>query len=535
MNAVRGQRISLSVHGLRLFLKERRLAAMQRSSELSPGRIVGGKYLILREIGSGGTGKVYEVRDLHLKKIWAMKYIRCLGLGRQAAFLELSRMKSINHLRLPRIVDAFEVEDGNCIVMDFLEGETLDCILSDRNLRENLKKEDLIHWGIELCEALNYLHHCVPPIIYRDMKPGNILLRPDRTVMLLDFGTPGNAGTPGYVAPEQLNGNGRVDGRSDIYALGRTLYRLYESAQGNGQTNPGGKGKNEDFLQNERKKQKRKIRDKAFLKVLAKACEDCPEKRFQSADEMARALKTAGESENESNQKRWSKRSVLVSCSVAISLMCIIGGFPAVGEKTTSAANYKEIKTEGQKKKEIKDSGTGNSKTSELETPVRSAERYRSFAETCVKENPQQAMYYLKEAERCLDQAEEDRKESEEEKEGKEKAEEMEAKKGEKEKVEKTEDLYEENLQIFRIFLSFPEESVSMTDQEKETENCFEKLCALDPERHESYLLYISYFYRKGNLKRAADLFRKVSEQNEIEGDPNYQRLKIKLKNAGAV
>lgn len=449
---------------------------MQRSGELSPGRIIGGKYLILRRIGSGGTGNVYEVRDLHLKKIWAMKFIRCQGSGRQAAFLELSRMRTFNHPRLPRIVDAFEAEDGNCIVMDFLEGKTLDFLLTDQKRQENFGKRDLIRWGIELCEALDYLHHCVPPVIYRDMKPGNVLLRPDRTVMLLDFGTTEHAGTPGYAAPEQNGGNGRADVRSDIYALGRTLYRLYEALQKKEMDDPKEGGKRKNLLQ-KMKRQKRKIGDRDFLRILLKACEVCPEKRFQSAVQMAEAFKRCGETELESGQKGWSRRSAALSCAAAFSLVCIVAAVPAVGGKTTSASTY------------------GKAEASTRDTDG--------------------------------DTKPEDDEELEKEVEETEKGEEG------KQKETESERLFEEKMRTFRGLLDFPEDHDA--ERKKEIEVCFEELCALDTGREDPYLLYISYLYKTGNLKRAAELFRKVSEQEEIEDNPNYQRLKIKLRNAGAL
>lgn len=134
-------------------------------------------------------------------------------------------------LRLP---DVLEYKDIFLIVMDYIEGRPLSLTLQEQGAQS---QEVVVAWAKQLCDVLEYLHSRKPPIIYRDMKPANIMLRPDGRVMLIDFGTAREykeehvedticLGTVGYAAPEQFGGNGQTDARTDIFCLGRTLYHL---------------------------------------------------------------------------------------------------------------------------------------------------------------------------------------------------------------------------------------------------------------------------------------------------------------------
>lgn len=201
------------------------------------GTIVGGKYEILKEIGRGGMSIVYLAMDKNLNKQWAVKEIRhdVYGAERemivQSFLTEANLMKKLDHPTLPRIVD---IIDQNYVVMDYIEGESLEKVLQNEGAQDQSK---VIEWGKALCEVLDYLHTRVPPVIYRDMKPSNIKLRPDGTIRLLDFGIAREykkenlddttyLGTKGYAAPEQFGGKGQTDARTDVYGLGMTLYHL---------------------------------------------------------------------------------------------------------------------------------------------------------------------------------------------------------------------------------------------------------------------------------------------------------------------
>lgn len=188
-------------------------------------RFLGDKYVLKRQIGQGGMGKVYLAVDRKLHKKWAVKEICC---ARKTVEAELLVLQKADHRNLPRIVDILQKAGRTYIVMDYIEGESL----KDRVDRTGgLTVPEAIRCGKELADVLDYLHHLDPPVIYRDMKPSNIILRNDKSVVLVDFGTAklyeGNGddtvslGTRDYAPPEQFEG--RSDIRSDIYALGRTL------------------------------------------------------------------------------------------------------------------------------------------------------------------------------------------------------------------------------------------------------------------------------------------------------------------------
>lgn len=205
------------------------------------GELIDGKYEILSLIGEGGMSRVWLARDQRLNKLWAVKEIGRTARDAnntvvvQSLIAEANLMKRLDHPALPRIVDI--IEDGKTIyvVMDYVEGESLKKVMRDAG--HPMAEEDVISWGIQLCDVLEYLHTRTPPVIYRDMKPGNIMLREDGTVKLIDFGIAREykeghtsdtqiLGTRGYAAPEQFSRNVQTDARTDIYSLGVTLYTL---------------------------------------------------------------------------------------------------------------------------------------------------------------------------------------------------------------------------------------------------------------------------------------------------------------------
>ncbi len=207
---------------------------------LKIGSVLDGKYKILSEIGHGGMSVVYMALNEKANKTWAVKEIRKDGkmdfnVVKQGLVAEIETLKKLKHNNLPSIVDVIEDKDSFIIVMDYIEGNSLDRALADNGPQS---QDDVINWAIQLCDVLGYLHSCNPPIIYRDMKPANIMLKPDGSIALIDFGTAKTyeidlgettgIGTIGYAAPEQYLGSGlgRTDARTDIYCLGITLYHL---------------------------------------------------------------------------------------------------------------------------------------------------------------------------------------------------------------------------------------------------------------------------------------------------------------------
>ncbi len=202
------------------------------------GSVIDGKYEILTEIGHGGMSVVYLAMDTHLNKQWAVKEIKKKGNGDHdevvinSLLAEANLMKRLDHPALPRIVDIIDNGVTIFIVMDYIEGESLDKILASSGPQP---EELVIGWAKQLCDALSYLHSQKPPIIYRDMKPANVMLKPEGNIKIIDFGIAREykeqnladttvLGTKGYAPPEQYSR--QTDARSDIYALGMTMHHL---------------------------------------------------------------------------------------------------------------------------------------------------------------------------------------------------------------------------------------------------------------------------------------------------------------------
>lgn len=202
------------------------------------GSVIDGKYEILKVIGHGGMSTVYLSMDKRLNKQWAVKEIKknCTGIEDEVIvnnlLAEADLMKRLDHPALPRIVDIIDNGITIYIVMDYIEGENLRKYLDDYGAQP---EERVVNWAKQLCDVLSYLHSQKPPIIYRDMKPENVMLKPEGNVKIIDFGIAREykeqklsdttvLGTKGYAPPEQYSG--QTDQRSDIFALGMTMHHL---------------------------------------------------------------------------------------------------------------------------------------------------------------------------------------------------------------------------------------------------------------------------------------------------------------------
>lgn len=205
---------------------------------LQIGSLVDGRYKILSEIGHGGMSVVYMAINEKANKTWAVKEVRKDGTMdfntvRAGLMAEIETLKKLNHPNLPSIVDIIEDEDSFIIVMDYIEGRSLDIILEETGAQS---EANVVEWAMQLCDVFGYLHSRTPPIIYRDMKPANVMLKPDGNIKVIDFGTAKTfdvatgettgIGTRGYAAPEQYGGLGRTDARTDIYCLGLSMYHM---------------------------------------------------------------------------------------------------------------------------------------------------------------------------------------------------------------------------------------------------------------------------------------------------------------------
>jgi hypothetical protein len=203
---------------------------------LSIGQIVDHRYRIVKLLGQGGFGAVYQAWDARLERLCALKENLDPTPEVERQFgKEATILANLNHPNLPRVIDHFAVTgQGQYLVMDYVEGEDLQQMLDRRG---SLPEVEVLPWIAQICDALTYLHDQPQPIIHRDVKPANVKITPAGRPMLVDFGIAkfydparqttlgARAITPGYSPPEQY-GHGRTDARSDIYSLGATLYAL---------------------------------------------------------------------------------------------------------------------------------------------------------------------------------------------------------------------------------------------------------------------------------------------------------------------
>jgi len=206
---------------------------------LSPETILQGRYRIVRQLGQGGMGAVYEAIDQRLDTVVALKETLFTDERLRKQFEREARLLArLHHQALPRVSDHFTESDGQFLVMQFIPGEDLFEMQSRR--KSAFPQDEVLRWADQLCDALDYLHTQEPQIVHRDIKPQNLKVTARGQIVLLDFGLAKGYGgqtsvvttsasifgyTPNYAPLEQVQGLG-TDPRSDIYSLGATLYHL---------------------------------------------------------------------------------------------------------------------------------------------------------------------------------------------------------------------------------------------------------------------------------------------------------------------
>lgn len=265
---------------------------------LKANTILMSRYRILGVAGGGGMGTVYQARDTRFadaKRVVAVKEMMMQGSTDSARASSLRNFKreadilaTLSHPAIPKIYDVFDESDRAYIIMEYINGSDLEMVL---NKTRELPSEKILEWAIDLCDVLDYLHsHKPEPIIFRDMKPANIMIDSLGRVRLIDFGIAKQftqdgkkhtmIGTEGYSAPEQYRGE--VSPLSDIYALGATLHHIL--TRRDPRLEP-------PFSFNERPILELNPKcSPALVAVVDKALEPKPENRFQNCTEMKAAL-----------------------------------------------------------------------------------------------------------------------------------------------------------------------------------------------------------------------------------------------------
>lgn len=253
------------------------------------GDILEGKYKILDKIGQGGMSKVWLAMDTTLNKQWAVKEINKRNeeyqrtVNEHQTLTEIDIMKKLSHPSLPRIVSVIDEPGSLCVVMDYIEGESLDSILK---LYGEQPEEVVVSWTLEICDVLDYLHHQNPPIIYRDMKPSNVMLSQEGHIKIIDFGIAREyndrldtlpLGTRGFASPEHFSQ--KTDARSDVYTVGVTMYQLLT-----------GKNPAEPPYKMLPLREVNPALSTGLEKIITKATMPNPDDRYQSIQEMANAI-----------------------------------------------------------------------------------------------------------------------------------------------------------------------------------------------------------------------------------------------------
>ena len=286
------------------------------------GTILDAKFKIVQVLGEGGMGTVYKVEQVG--KPGYFRAVKELLINpntteeeRKSAIerfdKEIDMLFNLKHPRIPSLILSFQERGNYYFVMEFVPGRTLEKLLEDT--RGPLDEEQVIKWMMQVCEALSYIHSRTPPIVLRDLKPGNIMVAPDGNVQLIDFGiarrfdpnkrtNTENLGTISYASPEHLGsitapGQRRsaqnpgklvqTDARSDIYSLGATMYHLLTNQEPEPiQTPPSG-----SILAKNPRLRTVQVGNRVVCpveQVIIKAMQQEPANRFQNADAMRMAL-----------------------------------------------------------------------------------------------------------------------------------------------------------------------------------------------------------------------------------------------------
>ena len=212
---------------------------MNAGEELTEGHLLDGRYRVKKVIGVGGMGRVYLSNDTRLanRPVAVKEMIVGDGIQEKKAVEDFTReanvLARLSHPGIPTLIDHFAENSRQYLVMEFVAGGDLQGVLDKLGPKGKVAEDKVLRWARQMLEVLEFLHAQKPPIIYRDLKPGNIMIDKDGRAMLIDFGIarflpPGGRGTQigsvGYAPPEQYMG--KVEPRSDLYSLAATMHHL---------------------------------------------------------------------------------------------------------------------------------------------------------------------------------------------------------------------------------------------------------------------------------------------------------------------
>lgn len=312
---------------------------------LEIGSLVDGKYKILNKVGQGGMSVVYLAMNEKANKQWAVKEVRKDGVldfeaVKQGLVAETDILKKLNHPNLPSIIDVIDTEDSFIIIMDYIQGNSLNKALEEFGAQP---QEMVIEWAKQLCDVLGYLHSRNPAIIYRDMKPANVMLKPDGNITLIDFGTAREykeknladttcLGTVGYAAPEQFGGMGQTDARTDIYCLGATLYHLVT-----------GMNPCEPPYEIKPIREINPTLSSGLERIILKCTQRNPEDRYQSCAELMYALEHYEEIDDIHRKKQKKKLGTFITTASLAVVFALVSVWGYVSAENKKSENYEFI------------------------------------------------------------------------------------------------------------------------------------------------------------------------------------------------
>lgn len=315
---------------------------------LEPGTLLEGKYKIEGVIGKGGMSVVYRAVVESANKMWAVKEVRKDGKNdynvvQQNLIAEIHTLIDIGrqHPKIPEIAEVIDRGDTYIIIMDYIEGKSLEDtrIEVDEETGEKVivpqAESDVKEWAMQLCDVLGFLHS--KDIIYRDMKPSNIMLRPDGSVIIIDFGTAKKfvydsgettgLGTAGYAAPEQYGGDGRTDVRTDIYSLGMTMYSLLTGVD------PQSK-----FVETTSVRQINPALSEEIDQIIQKCTNRARDERYQSCAELLYDLEHMDVISNRKKKEAWIK-TIAFGTTLMLSISFAVAGFCMLAKSRSLAAD----------------------------------------------------------------------------------------------------------------------------------------------------------------------------------------------------
>jgi len=305
---------------------------------MAVGVMLEGRYKIRQVLGQGGMSTVYLAEDIKLGTYWAIKQIPKNNVAN--VYDECDILKRLNHPALPRVTDIIEDSRYVYVVVDYIGGETLSTLISQCG---GIPEPTVVEWAGQLCDVLSYLHNVKPnPIIYRDMKPSNIILTPEGKLKLIDFGISREfkkdsandtvyIGTRGYAAPEQY-GEGQTSASTDIYSLGVTLHYLLT-----------GKDPAKPPYELKPVRHYNKSLSKDIEKIIDKCTRHNSFDRYQTADELAAALNALTQSNKKRKQSLEAKDQVVAFKKLVLTIWANAGFACELGYTVTGLSNHTAV------------------------------------------------------------------------------------------------------------------------------------------------------------------------------------------------